>query len=272
MEHAAIPADGSLSPGRTPKVVILCGGMGTRLKEETEFRPKPLVEIGGWPILWHIMKIYAHYGFTSFVLCLGYKGSMIKEYFLNYEYVAHDFTLTLGPSREVSFHGSSDEKDWVVTFADTGLHTNTGGRIHRIQGYIDGEHFLVTYGDGVANIDIVELFRFHVRHGKLATLAGVHPLSRFGVLEADGTSVRRFREKPRLDGLVSGGFFVFRRGVFDFLDDNSVLEQEPLARLAEEGQLAVYEHHGFWKSMDTYRDFLEFNQMWERPERPWQVW
>jgi glucose-1-phosphate cytidylyltransferase len=230
------------------------------------------VDIGGRPILWHIMKIFAHYGFTSFVLCLGYKGAMIKEYFLNYEHMARDFTLHLGPERQVDYHGLSEEKDWTITFADTGLYTNTGGRIKRIEQHLEGDDFLVTYGDGVADIDIRDLYRFHRAHGKLATLTGVHPLSRFGVLEADGTSVRRFREKPRLDGLVSGGFFVFRRGALDFLDDNSVLEQEPLVRLAEEGQLAVYEHHGFWKSMDTYRDFLDFNQMWERHECPWQVW
>jgi glucose-1-phosphate cytidylyltransferase len=255
-----------------PSVVILCGGMGTRLREETEFRPKPLVEIGGRPILWHIMKIYGHHGFTEFVLCLGYRGAMIKEYFLNYRYATHDFTLTLGPQPEVAFHASPDEKEWKVTFADTGPHTNTGGRIKRIERYIAGEHFLVTYGDGVADVDIAALYRFHRSHGKLATLTGVHPLSRFGVVDAEGMMVRRFREKPRLDGLVSGGFFVFRRGVFDYLDDASVLEREPLARLAEDGQLAVYPHHGFWTSMDTYRDVLELNQMWERGERPWEIW
>ncbi|MFQ5790939.1 MAG: glucose-1-phosphate cytidylyltransferase [Acidobacteriota bacterium] len=255
-------------------VVILCGGLGTRLREETEFRPKPLVEIGAMPILWHIMKMYAHYGFTSFILCLGYKGSMIKEFFLNYEHMANDFTLRLGLTREVVFHNPVSEKDWTVTFAETGYATNTGGRIKLAEKYIQTEHFLMTYGDGVADINIRDLVKFHLSHGKLATLTGVYPLSRFGVIELteDGILVKRFREKPRLDGVVSGGFFVLHRQVFEYLDEGSVFEQEPLNRLAEDRQLAVYPHRGFWKSLDTYRDFLEFNRMWANKDTPWKVW
>jgi glucose-1-phosphate cytidylyltransferase len=255
------------------KVVILCGGTGTRLKEETEFRPKPLVEIGRKPILWHIMKIYAYYGHTSFVLCLGYKGSMIKEYFLNYECMNSDFTINLGNREKFVFHNSHEEGDWKVTLADTGLDTMTGGRIKRIEKYIDDDTFLATYGDGVGDLDINRLIQFHKEKGKIATLTGFHPFSRFGVIEMNSDSlVERFREKPQLDGMISGGFFVFNRKVFDYLDEDCVLEQEPLYRLAKDGELAVYQHKGFWKSMDTYRDFLELNRMWEEGNTPWKVW
>ncbi len=258
---------------RNIPVVILAGGRGYRLREETEFRPKPMVEIGGRPILWHIMKIYAHYGFTNFIICLGYKGYIIKEYFLNYEYMHRDFTIRLGQQNSVILHDHHPEEDWTVTLADTGLETNTGGRVYRIRRYIPGDTFFMTYGDGVADINIDELLSFHRRMGRIATVTGVRPLSRFGVVEMnDEGLVQRFREKPQLDGIVSGGFFVFNTRVFDYLDDNVVLEQEPLRRLAEDGQLALYEHKGFWKSMDTYRDWLEFNRMWEEGNTPWKVW
>jgi len=255
------------------KTVILCGGMGTRLKEETEFRPKPMVEIGGHPILWHIMKIYSHFGFRSFVLCLGYKGHLIREYFLNYEYMNADITVHLGRRKDVTVHDGAGSDRWDVTLAETGNETMTGGRIKRIEKYIDGEDFLATYGDGLADVDLGELVAFHKRAGRIATVTGLQPESRFGVLEVNGEShVTRFREKPRLDGMISGGFFVFNRHIFEYLDENSVLEQEPMRKLAEDGQMAVYRHDGFWKSMDTYRDFQEFNHLWQTGETPWKVW
>lgn len=254
------------------KVVILCGGMGTRLREETEYRPKPMVEIGGHPIVWHIMKIYAHYGFKSFVLCLGYKGHLIKDYFLNYAYMNSDITVRLGDRKDVTVHSASDE-DWEVTLADTGLTTNTGGRVKRIEKYIDDDQFLMTYGDGLADVDLKELVAFHEQTGRIATVTGLHPESRFGVLEVDDNSmVHRFSEKPRMEGMISGGFFVFNRRVFDYLDRECVLEQAPFRRLAEDGEMGVYQHSGFWKSMDTYRDFTEFEHLWTNNHTPWKVW
>ncbi len=255
------------------KVVILCGGMGTRLKEETEFRPKPLVEIGGRPILWHIMKIYAYYGYKDFVLCLGYKGNMIKEYFMNYECMNNDFTINLGHKRDITFHGSHNEVDWNITLADTGLETNTGGRIKRIEKYIKEPLFLATYGDGVADIDLDALLDYHLEKGKIATITGLHPLSKYGVFEVDGDGlVGSFKEKPRLDDWVSGGFFVFDRRIFDYLDENSILEKEPMERLAREGKMAVYHHKGFWQSMDTFKDAMALNRIWNRGGVPWRIW
>lgn len=254
------------------KVVILCGGKGTRLREQTEFMPKPLVDIGGRPILWHIMKIYAHYGYQSFLCCLGYKGEMIKQYFLNYEYMSNDFMVTIGyKNREIIM--DQEEKEWSVTLADTGLETMTGGRIKRIEKYINSENFMVTYGDGVANINIDELEKFHLEKGKIATVTGVHPISRFGIIErnADGM-VERFREKPQVDEVINGGFFVFNKKIFDYLDLNCVLEKDPMEQLAQDKELAVYEHKGFWYCVDTYRDYLELNKMWDEKNVPWKIW
>jgi glucose-1-phosphate cytidylyltransferase len=256
------------------QVVILCGGMGTRLREETEYRPKPLVEIGGKPVLWHIMKIYSHYGFKDFILCLGYKGSMIKDYFLNYRLMNSDFTLRLNSGKEPKLHDSLEDDQWTITFADTGAEAMTGARVKRIERYVTGDHFLMTYGDGVADINISRLWDFHLGHGKTGTVTGVHPISRYGELSMAGTSVKEFNEKP-LDqsGFINGGFFVFRREFFDYLssDDTCVLEREPLDRLTREGQLIGYLHHGFWHSMDTYRDFLSLNESWKKGA-PWKVW
>lgn len=255
------------------KVVILCGGMGTRMKEETEFRPKPLVEIGGMPILWHIMKIYFHYGFNEFVLPLGYKGNMLKDYFVNYEWMSNDFTLNL-QSRHKNFYYRRRLEDWSITFVDTGLETNTGGRVKKIEKYIQEDEFMLTYGDGVADINIPELLAFHKSKNKIATLTGVHPMSSYGVVEiGDSGTVKGFKEKPHLDGWINAGFFVFHRKIFEYLDDNVVLEKEPMQRLAAEDQLAIYLHHGFWKSMDTHKDQQVLNKLWaEYNSPPWKIW
>jgi len=256
------------------KVVILCGGRGMRLQEETEFRPKPLVPVGGRPILWHIMKTYAHCGFREFVLCLGYRGEMFKDYFLNYEAMSNDFTIRLGQRHSVAYDEAHSEQDFRITLADTGLETMTGGRIKKVEKYIDGDTFMVTYGDGVADIDIRALVEYHHQHGRLATLTAVHPFSRFGILTMDdNSSVLNFAEKPQVEEWVSAGFFVFNRRIFDYLTgDDCFLEREPLERLAHEGQLMAYKHSGFFYAMDTYRDYKFLNDMWDRGETPWKVW
>lgn len=256
------------------KVVILCGGRGTRLKEETQVRPKPLVEIDGKPILWHIMKIYAHYGFNEFVLCLGYKGRMIKEYFLNYEMMASDLTLKLG-SNDVKIHNQSQEKDWMITFAETGEEAQTGARVKRIEKYIEGDLFMLTYGDAVANINIKNLLEFHKSHGKIGTITGVHPSSRFGELVIKENQVVQFTEKPQIkEGFINGGFFVFNKKFFNYLkgDDNCYLEREPLEKLASDEKLMVYAHKSFWQCMDTYRELEILNNLWRSPKPPWKVW
>jgi glucose-1-phosphate cytidylyltransferase len=257
------------------KVVILCGGLGTRLREETEFRPKPMVEVGGRPILWHIMKIYAHHGFREFVLCLGYRGNTIKEYFLNYEAMNNDFTVTLGHGQKVEPHGRHDEEDFRVTLVDTGATTMTGGRVKRVERYVDDDTFLVTYGDGLADLDIARLLAFHRAHGKLATVTSVRPISRFGVLDLDGEGrVRRFAEKPQAEGWINAGFFVFNRRVFDYLgsDDACIMEHEPMERLACDNQMVAYRHEGFFFAMDTYREYEVLKRMWESGQAPWKVW
>ncbi|HVO30169.1 MAG TPA: glucose-1-phosphate cytidylyltransferase [bacterium] len=255
-------------------VVILAGGLGTRLREETEYRPKPMVKIGQQPILWHIMKTYAHYGFKDFIVCLGYRGEVIREYFLDYSVFTGDiqFDLARGTSRTLS--KSPEQVDWRVTLADTGQPTMTGGRIRRIREYVKSDRFMVTYGDGVANIDIPGLLETHTRAGRLATLTGVRPTSRFGELTIEGDRVARFAEKEFLQEVwISGGFFVFEKKIFDYLkDDATVLEQEPLRRLSAEGQLTVFKHDGFWQCMDTYREFEMLNRLWESPNPPWKVW
>jgi glucose-1-phosphate cytidylyltransferase len=256
------------------KVVILCGGRGTRLKEETEVRPKPLVEVGGKPILWHIMKIYAHYGFNEFVLCLGYKGRMIKEYFLNYEMMISDLTLKLG-SNDVKIHNQSQEKDWVITFAETGEEAQTGARIKRIEKYIEDDLFMLTYGDAVTNINIKNLLEFHKSHGKIGTITGVHPSSRFGELVIKDRQVVQFTEKPQIkEGFINGGFFVFNKKFFNYLrdNDNCYLEREPLEKLASDEELMVYAHGGFWQCMDTYRELEILNNLWRSSKPPWKVW
>jgi glucose-1-phosphate cytidylyltransferase len=256
------------------KTVILCGGLGTRLREETEFRPKPMVEIGGRPILWHIMKTYAHYGFNDFVLCLGYKGNSIKEYFLNYEAMNNDFTICLGDSSQIQYHGAHREQDFCVTLADTGHDSMTGGRLARIARYIEADTFLLTYGDGLADVDVCRLLKFHRAHGRIATVTRVHPRSRFGVLEmGGGDEVDSFNEKPKTDGWMSAGYFVLNRRVFDYLrGDDCFFEREPMENLARDGQLMAYAHEGFFHAMDTYREYQYLNQLWSGGAAPWKVW
>lgn len=259
---------------KKPKVVILCGGRGTRMEEETEVRPKPMVEIGGKPILWHIMKIYSNYGYNDFILCLGYKGKIIKEYFLNYQVMNSDFTLKLG-TNELIFYNKTGEKDWQITFVDTGENAQTGARVKRIEKYIDGDLFMLTYGDGVANININNLLKFHKRHGKIGTVTGVHPSSRFGELVIKEDQVIEFGEKPQIKGgFINGGFFVFRREFFRYLkdDDNCFMEKEPLEDLSRDGQLKVFLHEEFWQCMDTRRELDLLNKLWISGRPPWKVW
>jgi glucose-1-phosphate cytidylyltransferase len=256
------------------KVAILCGGVGTRLREETEFRPKPLVEVGGRPILWHIMKLYAHYGFRDFVLCLGYRGSMIKEYFLNYEAMNNDFTICLGKESRLEYNDTHEEQNFSITLADTGLETMTGGRLRRASKYLGDDCFMVTYGDGVSDVDIRKLVEFHKSHGKLATVTTFRPVSRFGILDINADNqVQNFIEKPKSDAWASAGFFVFQREVLDYLDgDECILEHAPLERLAAERQLIAYNHDGFFYAMDTYREYQILNDLWKNGQAPWKVW
>jgi glucose-1-phosphate cytidylyltransferase len=256
-------------------VVILCGGRGTRLKEETDFKPKPMVEIGGRPILWHIMKRYAHYGFKDFVLALGYKGDMIKEYFLNYEAMNNDFTVTLGKKNKVTFHTDHMENDWSITLVDTGEDAMTGARVKRVEKYIKSDVFMLTYGDGVSDIDLKALYSFHLSKRKIGTVSAVRPSSRFGEIIVKDSLVARFNEKPQTtEGLVNGGFFVFNNKFFKYFnnDKDCYLEREPLERLAADGQLAVNIHQGFWQCMDTQRELDLLVQLWAGGNAPWKVW
>jgi len=256
-------------------VVILAGGFGTRLREQTEFIPKPMVPIGTRPILWHIMKIYSHYGYKRFIICLGYKGEIIKEFFFHYRIRNSDITINLGDHQNIRIHDLHREDDWEVTLADTGLKAMTGARIKRIEKYIDADRFLLTYGDGVANIEIERLLNFHLSHGKLATVTGVRPPSRFGELVTKEERVIEFGEKPQVgSSMINGGFFVFNRGIFSYLseDNGCTLEKEPLERLAKDGELMVYQHTGFWQCMDTLRDMNLLNEYWESGDAPWKIW
>lgn len=257
---------------RNIKVVILCGGLGTRLKEETEYRPKPMVKIGSKPILWHIMKMYSYYGFKDFILCLGYKGEMIKEYFYNYEILNNDFTVELG-HKNIEIHDMHDEKDWRITLVDTGERALKGARLKKIEKYVDSDIFMVTYGDGLANIDINDLVEFHNNYGKIATLTGVMPPSRFGTLSVDGNKVIEFNEKPQAQGgLINGGFFVFNKKVFEYLNDDDTCDLEigVLDKLAKEGELMVYKHAGDWACMDTVRDTEYLNNIWSSGKAFWK--
>lgn len=255
------------------KVLLLAGGFGTRLSEETDIRPKPMAEIGGKPILWHIMKGYSHYGFNEFVILLGYKGYYIKEYFANYFLHQSDITIDLGTNK-MEVHNNSSEP-WKVTLLETGLHTMTGGRIKRAKDYIGDEPFLLTYGDGVANIDINALIAFHQKHGKAITMTAVQPEGRFGALETDvNNRVLSFMEKPKGDGSwINGGFFVCEPKVLDYIEsDGTVFEQGPLENLAKDGELYTFHHQDFWKCMDTLRDKTQLNELWEKNNAKWKTW
>ena len=256
------------------KAIVLCGGLGTRLREETEFRPKPLVDIGGRPILWHIMKTYAHFGFREFVLCLGYRGSMIKEYFLNYEAMNNDFTICLGQKFHVHYNGHHQEQQFQVTLADTGQETNTGGRVKRVQKYLEGGPFFLTYGDGVADIDIPRLLEFHKSHGRLATVTTVPPISRFGIMDINPDSkVLNFTEKPKSKEWASAGYFVLEPEVMEYIGgDDCIFERDALEKLAAEGELMAYRHDGFFYAMDTFREYQVLNQLWNSGQAPWKVW
>jgi glucose-1-phosphate cytidylyltransferase len=252
------------------KVAILAGGLGTRLREETEFKPKPMVEVGGRPILWHIMQGYAAHGVTDFVVCLGYKGHVIRDYFVNYHTRNCDLTISLG-SNETTLHNKHNELDWRVTLAETGDKTQTGARLKRILKYIDGNQFMATYGDGVSDVDVDELLESHRRSGKLATVTAVRPSSRFGELLLDNGLVSTFYEKPQVsNSWVNGGFFVFEKEAFDLIErDEDTLERDLLIRLAERGELSVYQHNGVWQCMDTLRESELLNKMWESGDAPW---
>lgn len=256
------------------KIVILCGGLGTRLKEETEFRPKPMVHIGNRPILWHIMKIYAHYGFKDFILALGYKGDMIKEYFQNYELMNNDVTIELGKPENRIIHQNHGEVGWRVTLANTSQHALKGARLKQVERYIDGDEFMMTYGDGVGNIDIPSLLEFHRSHGKIATITGTIPTSRFGELLIEKNNTASFIEKPKSCSLVNGGFFVFNRAIFNYLtdDDSCDLEYGILEKLSQEGQIKIYRHNGFWACMDTFRDMEHLNKLWDEKKAEWKIW
>ncbi|OGE78142.1 MAG: glucose-1-phosphate cytidylyltransferase [Candidatus Doudnabacteria bacterium RIFCSPHIGHO2_01_FULL_46_14] len=250
------------------KTIILCGGKGTRMKEETEFKPKPLVEIGGRPILWHIMKIYAHYGFREFILALGYKGEMIIDYFLKHKYLLNDFTLDTGTG-SVEFHDENHD-NLKITFVDTGAESLTGERIMRVKKYLDGDQFMVTYGDGVSDIDIKALVDFHNKQNKIGTISGVQLQTKYGLINVDETGlVKNFRQKPLLSDYVSGGFMVFNKKALDYINTGWI--ESSLEKLADEGQLAMHKHDGFWKAVDTYNELTELNKLWE-DGRPWAVW
>ena len=252
------------------KVVLLAGGMGTRLSEETAVRPKPLVEIGGRHILWHIMQTYAAWGYKEYVVALGYKGQQIKEYFLNYYYLERDISIQLQTGTVTVTNG--EREDWTVHLVDTGLDTQTGGRVKRLKDRLGDETFMLTYGDGVADIDIARLVDFHRAHGKLATITAVRPPARYGGLSFEGDQVTRFDEKPQLgEGWVSGGFFVLEPQVMDYIaGDGTLFEREPLERLAADGQLMAYKHTGFWQGMDTLRDVRLLENLWQRGQAPWR--
>ena len=261
----------------TMKVVILCGGRGSRIRDVSELIPKPMLPIGGMPILWHIMKGYAEHGITDFVLCLGYKGWVIKEFFLNYRAMISDFTLTLGDLSSIDFHGRAAESDWKVTLADTGEETYTGGRLAAVRPYLQGEdHFCLTYGDGLADVDIGALVRKHQDSGLTGTLTGVKVAGRFGEMNIKNDRVIQFNEKPaRLAGKISGGFMVFDNSrIWDHLQDRPDiwLEREPIESLTAAGQLGVYSHHGFWQCMDTPREFDRLNELWNDGDAPWKIW
>ena len=255
------------------KAVLLAGGLGTRLREETDVRPKPMVNIGDRPILWHIMKNLSVQGITDFIVATGYKADVIKDYFVNYETLTSDVTVTLGNRHSLVVHGNHDEVDWNITVAYTGDLTNTGGRVLRVRKYLDDEPFFLTYGDGVADISLVALQQTHRQHGKTATISTMQPMSRFGVIDFDDSGdIQAFREKPRLDGWINIGFMILEPRALDYFTDDCVLESGPLAEMAQAGELAAYRHEGYWQPMDTYRESTLLNDLWASGQAPWKNW
>ena len=256
------------------KLVILAGGQGTRISEESVLKPKPLIEIGNMPIIWHIMKIYSHFGINDFIICCGYKGYLIKEYFANYSLHLSDVTIDISKNN-IHFHRKGSIADWRITLVDTGENTLTGGRVLRIKNYID-EEFLLTYGDGVANIDIKKLIKYHKSNKKLATMTVVQPQGRFGAVEIDKKNnlIKKFSEKPKGDGSwINGGFFVLKKDIFKYLrDDSTIWEKEPLEELSKKSQLLAYQHNGFWHPMDTIRDKNYLDNLWLLKKAPWKLW
>lgn len=256
------------------KVVILAGGLGTRISEESHLKPKPMIEIGEKPILWHIMKIYSHYGYNEFIICLGYKGHKIKEYFMDYYLHSSDITFDFANNNNMTIHNNVSEP-WKVTLVDTGLNTNTGGRIKRVKDYIGNETFMLTYGDGVSNVNINELVEYHYFHNKIITMTAIQPGGRYGVLDIDErNNINKFTEKAKEDGgWVNGGFMVVKPEIFEYIqDDNTIFELEPLKKVAEEGQLIAYKHNHFWQCMDTQRDKRLLEDLWSSNNAPWKVW
>ncbi|MCT4621487.1 MAG: sugar phosphate nucleotidyltransferase [Marinisporobacter sp.] len=253
------------------KVVILCGGKGARMKEVTDDMPKPLAMIGGKPILWHIMKLYEYYGFNEFILLLGYKGDKIKEYFMDYRWKNHDFILDNNTGK---IHLLQQPENWKITFIDTGLNTMTGSRIKKVQNYIEDETFMLTYGDGVGNVNIKNLLKFHREKGRSATVTGIVKKSQYGTLTVKNDIAESFQEKSEINGIINGGFFVLNKKVFQYLrdDDNCIFEQAPLMNLAKNNELAVYPHQGMWMAMDTYKDLLVANEIFEEDKKSWRVW
>lgn len=253
-------------------VVIFCGGKGSRMKEETEFRPKPMVKVGTQPILWHIMKLYEHYGFNDFIIALGYKGDYIKDYFLNEEYFLHDITIHTKTGKKKIYRKSKRKHDdFNITFVDTGIETLTGERLLKVKKYVDSDNFMVTYGDGVGNVPIETLLKFHKEKGVIGTITGVHPKSKWGLVVADKNNIiKEFRQKPKLNQYVNGGFMVFKKDVFKYLRPKEMIEIG-LARLVKDKELAVYHHEGFWSAMDTYQDAEEMNRQWKK-DPLWKVW
>jgi len=256
------------------KVVILCGGLGTRLREETEFRPKPMVPVGNRPILWHIMKCYAHFGYKEFILCLGYKGEVIREYFYNYQWISSDVTLKLGPVPQITYHNQHAEEDWQVTLLDTGASTMTGGRVLRALEHIPDDEFLLTYGDGLCSVPIPELVKFHRQQGGLSTLTAVRPTGRFGELNLEGNVITSFQEKPETESVyINGGFFVLNKKIASYIHgDNASFEFDALPKIAAEGKLHAYRHDGFWQCMDNLREVEMLNKLWQTDSPPWKVW
>ncbi|MBI3804161.1 MAG: glucose-1-phosphate cytidylyltransferase [Nitrospirae bacterium] len=259
------------------KTIILCGGYGTRIRDVADNLPKPMIPVGRYPILWHLMKYYASFDHKDFVLCLGYKGQVIKEFFLNYEAQTRDCTVTLGARKSIEFHTNHEEMDWRVTLAETGTEAMTGARLRKVRHYIGAdEHFMLTYGDGLGNVDLDQVLAFHKKHGRILTVTGVRPPGRFGeLMNSPEGLVTEFNEKPQATGgRISGGFFVCRREIFDYLDDreNLTFEQEPMRRLVKDAEMMMYPHEGFWQPMDTYRDYTYLNSLVTKGEAPWIRW